>query len=149
MKGTQGSETPAEHPLAFLKSEEFQQKLLDDPKNVVEALERVINTFDATLVARDRAILAEIERRDPEIRSLQSKVEELRKNPELAKLGLSDAQLAGIAKQSLMTPKVEDEDDGFRGAPAGGRRVESNTDTAFEKEVKYHMEKMGYDRLGK
>lgn len=138
----------AEDPFKFLDDEEEVNNLLDDPKNVAKALKRTLAGIARVLEDRDRFVLGEIDRRDPTVREVREKVEELRKDSDYQ--GFSDKQLAVIVKKGLVkAPKAdeeEDDDDGFRGGVGGGRKVAVARKRDKDAEVTSWMKKLGYDR---
>ena len=133
----------------ILEDEERLTTLLDDPKNVAMLLEEQKREILETLVLRDRAFYEELDKRDPSVRQLKGKIEELKKDPDFD--GFSEMQLAVLAKKQIGTSREEPEeiDDGFRGSPAGGRRVEAKSKTETDRETESWMRKLYGNRFDK
>lgn len=139
-------------PFAYLDDEKTVGELLDDPKNVRDVLKRTLGVIADMVQTRDQALLGrmvqEIESRDPTIREVKAKIEELKQDPDYD--GFSDRQLAVIAKKNVGVKREEtveeDEDDGFRGSAGSGRKpVRKSKRDPVEDEVDRLMAKMGYD----
>lgn len=148
MRGVNEERETEPAPFSYLDDDEAVGSLLDDPKNVRDAMKKVVSDVAKILDLRDRAILGELERRDPTTRELGSKIAELRKDPDYE--GFSDRQLAVLAKKQITRieqPDEADDDDGFVGSVGGGRRVARRPANAADKEIAMWEKRLGYDRI--
>lgn len=135
-------------PFSFLNDEDAE--LLDDPKNVRNLIKKTVGALAGVLGVRDQAlysrVAAELEKRDPTVREMRDKIEELREDGDYAEF--SDRQLAVIAKKQLGRKKDDEEDDdGFRGSVGGGRKTATKKRDPVDSEVDAMMKKIGYDRF--
>jgi len=145
---------PPEHPLAYLENEEEQDKLLDDPKAIVQAMNKQMSFIIDLLKTRDRAFFEELNSRDPSVKKTESVVEKLKKNPRFK--DFSDSELSKMVKSGVITVKQKEEEDGdeesnYTGAPGAGRRGggggASRKDKRLEDEIKSWERRLGYDRF--
>lgn len=147
------STPPPEHPLAYLENEEEQDKLLDDPKAIVAAMNKQMGFIIDLLKTRDRAILEEINGRDPEVKKETSVVEKLRQNPRFK--DFTDSELSKMVRSGVIKVKQQEEEDAeeeeYSGTPGGGRRGggggASGKNRRVEDEVKQWERRLGYDRF--
>ncbi len=115
--------TEQAHPLQRFTDEEWQNKLLDDPKNVSAALMDTLQFVSEVLDNRDKVFNAKfqelqtaVKSQDPELRGAREQLETLRSDPKYK--GLTDEALLTIAKNSV------GDEGGWKGGP-GSRSVAS------------------------
>lgn len=142
------ADEPPDNPFAFLDEETLQEKLLEDPKNVTQVIKQVISRMAQVMEVRDRALLGEMERRDPSVAQMRDKINKLREDPDYSEF--SDRQLVILAKKQL-TKKAEkkEEDDPYPGPMGGGRRVstsQGSENDPMEREIAQWEKRLGYDK---
>ena len=150
MSGKDGEKKTPSNPFAFLDDESVQEKLLDDPKNIAQAMKQLLYGVAEMVDARDKAFISRIESVDPSVRTMRDKIAELKQDPDYR--DFSDSQLAVIAKkQTDKKVEKEEEEDNYQGPMGNGRRIvrnkSSDKDSAEEKAINYWMSKIGYDRF--
>lgn len=134
------------HPLQRFTDEEWQSKLLDDPKNVSAALMDTLKFVSEVLDNRDKAfnekfqeLQTAVKSQDPELRGAREQLDTLRSDPKYK--GLPDEVLLTIAKNSV------GEEGGYKGGP-GSRSVAaaSGRTTSDDKKWKETVDKL-YKRI--
>ena len=137
----------------FLDDPTFQDRLLDDPANLVTALKRLVSDIGHELGRRDEFIMRSVKQLSPERQQLKEKIEELKNSDEFA--GWDEEFLVPVAKKLVEVDKGGEEEEGdeprLRGIAGGGRRVASKSKRKDPQEaaVEDYMRRLGYDRYDK
>jgi hypothetical protein len=125
--------------LRMLDDENYQRGLGDDPKNVAAALKNIVSLIGNVLTARDNAISERFARYENDLfmesqsaQELRSEMDELRQDENISKMGLSNSQLAVIARKMKQSKQPDEKSDNFRGAPGGGSVVREKRNRKLE-----------------
>lgn len=126
----------------FDRPEFSEDEILNDPKNVRNALMEMRSQIVSLIDLRDRAYDERIARNDPAVIQQREAIAELRKDPDFS--GFNDAALAVIAKKMPAKARA----DGFSGGFGGGRRASvpaSETSQELERLTNSYMKRMRLD----
>jgi len=134
-------EDKADDPFDWLNAENFEEDVLADGKNTADAFRKVVGIFGKAINERDaywnhkfQELTGKLTDVDPSRSELNSKIAELRKDPDFAKL--SREALEVFAKKSMGGME-------YRGSPGGGARAPSKPG-GVDKEVERYMKRLGY-----
>ena len=128
LRGRQSAlETKSEEEVEASPFESLQEDdVIQNPYMIVSATQDALAKFRQEVIetfkARDQFLAAEMDKRDPALAAVREQIDELRKDPDLK--GLSDRQLAAIAKR---TTANDDTEERSLGRPGGKRSARGGT----------------------
>ncbi len=134
-------EEAAEDPFDWLNADNFEEEVLADGKNTVDAFKRIVGIFGKAINERDaywnhqfQELQGKLTDVDPSRSELNSKIAQLRKDPDFAKLPREALEV--FAKKSMGGME-------YRGSPGGGARAPARP-AGMDKEVERYMKRLGY-----